>query len=196
MTYSVRSPWGERWDFGSVIGQPRSASEPRRGALRGSLALIGEHKCYDPAKVSREWQVVRQSTHCVTTSYFLLPTEYTPRPLIRTWSYPSSPPPISSQPRRGSSIPTATARGRGLPWPTSRATSLSTRRRSTRAAYATGESYLTAYYGWHAHAHVHAHVTCHMHILSHAHAHRTCHTCPCACHVTCAVCGVRLTPGR
>ena len=76
MTYSVRSPWGERWDFGSVIGQPRSASEPRRGALRGSLALIGEHKCYDPAKVSREWQVVRQSTHCVTTSYFLLPTSY------------------------------------------------------------------------------------------------------------------------
>ena len=45
--YSVRAPWGERWDFAREVAQAS-----RRGAAqRGSLALIGEHKCYDPAKV-------------------------------------------------------------------------------------------------------------------------------------------------
>ena len=44
--YSVRAPWGERWDFAREVAQAS-----RRGAAhRGSLALIGEHKCYDPAK--------------------------------------------------------------------------------------------------------------------------------------------------
>ena len=44
--YSVRAPWGERWDFAREVAQ----ASRRGAALRGSLALIGEHKCYDPAK--------------------------------------------------------------------------------------------------------------------------------------------------
>ena len=45
--YSVRAPWGERWDFAREVAQ----ASHRGAAHRGSLALIGEHKCYDPAKV-------------------------------------------------------------------------------------------------------------------------------------------------
>ena len=45
VAYSVRSPWGERWDFGARGGGGRMV-----GRMVGARGMIGTHKCYDPQK--------------------------------------------------------------------------------------------------------------------------------------------------